>query len=120
MRGVVLGHQQHAAGEAVQPVHDSRPQRAAHAGERLEAVQQRVHQRAGMDARAGMHHHAGRLIDGHQVGVFVKDGERNVFGRGVQRRRFGRLTSMVSPPRTVSRGRDSAPFTRTRPSRIHS
>ena len=31
VRGVVLGHQQHAAGEAVQPVHDARPQVAAHA-----------------------------------------------------------------------------------------
>ena len=34
MRGVVLRHQQDAAGEAVQAVHDAGPQRAADARER--------------------------------------------------------------------------------------
>ena len=33
VRRVVFGHQQHAAGEAVQTMHDARPQRPTHAGQ---------------------------------------------------------------------------------------
>ncbi len=52
-------------------------------------MQQRVDQRAGMDACAGMHHHAGRLIDCDQVAIFVQHRKRNLFRRGMQRRRLG-------------------------------
>jgi hypothetical protein len=38
MRGVVLGHQNHAAGEAVQAMHDAGPQVAAQRGKRLETA----------------------------------------------------------------------------------
>ena len=101
VRGVVLGHQQHAAGEAVQPVHDAGPQFAADPRKRAETVQQGVHQRAGMHARAGVHHHAGGLVDGHQVGIFIEDAERDV--SGVARNGGGSAgsTSMASPARTV-------------------
>ena len=44
-----------------------------------------------MDARAGVHHHAGGLVDGHQIGIFVQDTQRNLLGFGVQRRELGRL-----------------------------
>ena len=94
MGRVVLGHQQHAAGVAVQAMHDARPQRAAHARERAEAMQQGVHQRSGMDARAGVHHHAGGLIDRHQVGVFIEHGEGDVF-----RQRPARAAARRAPRR---------------------
>src|ERR1022692_3412539 len=82
MRGVVLGHQNHAAGEAVQAMHDAGPQIAAQRGKRLEAAEQRVDQRAGMHSGAGVHHHACGLVDGHEVLVFVEHAQRNGFGFG--------------------------------------
>ena len=58
VRGVILGHQQHAAGEAVQAVDDAGPHLAAHPGETREAVQQRVDQGSRMHSGAGVNHHA--------------------------------------------------------------
>ena len=122
VRRVVLGHQQHAAGEAVQPVHDARPQRAAHSRKRREAVQQRIHQRARMHARAGVHHHAGGLVDGHHVGVFVEHraaGSSSAVacsGGGL-----GGLARRSSRRRAACRtGATAAPLTSTRPLLIQS
>src|ERR1035441_91816 len=42
-----------------------------------------------MYASAGVDHHAGGLIDGNQVAIFVEDGERDGFGRGAQGGRIG-------------------------------
>ena len=57
----------------------------------LETVEQRVHQRAAAArvlalARAGMHHHAGGLVDHGQVRVFIDHIERNLFRHGLERR----------------------------------
>lgn len=49
-------------------------------------MQQSVNQRSGMDARAGVDHHAGGLIDGDEVVVFIEHRERDVLWRGLQRR----------------------------------
>jgi hypothetical protein len=91
MRGIVLGHQQHAAGIAVEAVDDAGPQLAAQRGERLEAIKQRVDQRAGVHSRARVNHHAGGLVDGYEIVVFIEDAQRNRFGHGAQRGQFGRL-----------------------------
>jgi hypothetical protein len=48
-----------------------------------ESVVQRIHQRVLLIARAGMHDHAGRLVDHEQIVVFEKDRERNHLRRGV-------------------------------------
>jgi hypothetical protein len=72
-------------------VNDSGPQFAGVAGESVEAMQERVDQCSGMDSRAGMHDHAGGLVDGHHVRIFVEDGERDLLGCGMERGRIGRL-----------------------------
>ena len=91
MRGVGFGDQQHAAGIAVQAMHDAGTQRAALRRERAEAVQQRVHQRPGANASAGVHDHARGLVDCHHVGVLIENREREIFRSGVERSGCGRL-----------------------------
>jgi len=54
MRGVCAGDQQHATRVAVDAVHDAGALVAAYVGERLEMMQQRVHQRAGVTACTGV------------------------------------------------------------------
>ena len=78
VRGVVARHQDHAAGVAVQPVHDARPQLAAHPGKQRETAEQRVDQRARLAARPRVDHHPGGLVHGHHVLVLVEDLERDV------------------------------------------
>jgi hypothetical protein len=67
------------------------PQLAAGRRERLEAVEQRIHQRAAAARvlilpRPGVNHHPGRLVHHRQVGVLVNHVQRNVFRRGLERR----------------------------------
>ena len=64
---------------------------AADAREGAEAVQQCIHQRARMDSCARVNHHAGRLVDGDHIVIFIKDGERDVFWRGAKWRWVGWL-----------------------------
>src|SRR5215472_6887793 len=64
VRSVVLRYQEDAAGESVEAVDDAGPQRAADAGQRAETVKQRVDERSRVDAGAGVHNHAGGLVDG--------------------------------------------------------
>jgi hypothetical protein len=78
----------------VEPVHNAGAQVAAGRGELLEAVEQRIDQRAAVArvlilARPGVNHHPGRLVDHRQVGVFENHVQRNVFrncpeGRGMR------------------------------------
>jgi|ERR1051326_4151238 hypothetical protein len=44
-----------------------------------------------MDTGARVYDHAGRLIDGDYVLIFVEDREGNLFGSGVKRSQPGRL-----------------------------
>ena len=62
-------------------MHDAGAQVAAGGGERLETIEQRVDQGAAAArvfvlAGAGVHHHAGGLVDDGKVGVFKDDVER--------------------------------------------
>ena len=91
MGAIVLGHDDQAAGVFVESVDDAGAQVAAGGGERLEAVEQRIDQRAAAArvvalARAGVDHHSGRLVDDREVGVFVDNVQRNVFRSGLERR----------------------------------
>ncbi len=54
--------------------------------ERLAAAEEGVDESAGRGAGAGVHGHAGGLVDGDDVGVFVKNVEGDGFGLGAQRR----------------------------------
>lgn len=85
MRGVVLSHQEHAAGVAIEAVDDAGAQLAGGARERVETVQKRVYERSRMHACTGMHHHTGGLVNGHDVGIFVQDRERDLLGGGAKR-----------------------------------
>ena len=78
---IVAGHQDHAAGVAVEPVDDARPaQPAGGAQGRPEMELQGAGQRARPVSPGRMHDHARRLVDHHQVLVLVEDVQRDVFG----------------------------------------
>ena len=78
VRAVGLGDDHDAAGVLVEAVDDARPLDAADAGKAGAAmVDQRVDQRAGPVAGAGMDDEAGRLVDDDQVVVLVEDVERD-------------------------------------------
>ena len=71
MSGVGTGHHDDAAGVFVQTVDNARPQLAAQFRQTPEVVQKRIHKGARVVTCAGMHHHTGRLVDDHQVGILV-------------------------------------------------
>jgi hypothetical protein len=77
--GIVFGHQEDAAGEAVQAMHDTGPKFAAGRGERSEAVQQSVDEGSGVNSGSGVHHHAGGLVDGREIVILIQDLERDIF-----------------------------------------
>ena len=65
---------------------------AADAGQAVAAmVDQRVDQRAGPVAGAGMDDKAGRLVDDDQLGVLVEDVERDVLALRLRRLRLGQV-----------------------------
>ena len=79
MRLVMLGHNHQPTRSAVQTMHDPRTCDAADARETLNMMQQGIHQRSGGMPRGWMNHHARRLVDDHQVGVFKDDVEGKIF-----------------------------------------
>lgn len=89
VRGVVLGDQEDAAGEAVEAVDNAGAQIAAELGEGVEAMEEGVDERAGVNASSGVDDHAGGFIDGDDGGIFVEDMQGNIFGRGFERREIG-------------------------------
>ena len=90
--GVIIpGYEQDSASEAIEAVNDTGPEVAGHARKAVETMQQGIHQRARMNTRPGVDHHAGRFVDSDHVGIFIEDGERNLFGGSVERWRRGRL-----------------------------
>ena len=84
-------HQQHARGVAVEAVHDAGPIGAADPGQRAEPMDERVHHRAVSRAGRGVHDHAGRLVDGEQVGVLIEDDQGERLGLGREPRGRGQL-----------------------------
>ena len=76
MRGIRLGNDHDAAGLLVEPVDDARPLYPADAGQAFPAMMdQRIDERTGPVARAGMHNKAGRLVDDDQIGILIKNVE---------------------------------------------
>lgn len=76
-------------------MHDPRSQLPSDARQRTEVMQQCIHQRAPIArvvgrSRAGVHHHARRLVDYRQIAVFVDNIERDLLRNGAQWRRLGR------------------------------
>jgi hypothetical protein len=65
-------------------MHDAGALRTPDFRQRLETMQQRVHERSGVPARARMNHHAGGLIDGDYIGVLMQDFDRQVFRLSVE------------------------------------
>jgi hypothetical protein len=86
VRGVVFGDQDDAGSIFVEAMHDAGAKSVAALRECLAAAKQGVDQRAAGGTRAGMHGHAGGLVDRDDVRVFVKDVERNGFRLGAERR----------------------------------
>ncbi len=72
MERVGLGDHDHAAGIAVEAVHDPRPGRTTDIRERLKTISQRAGQRAGPVPPRRMNHHSRRLIDDHHPVVFIE------------------------------------------------
>ena len=80
MGEVVLRHQQQARGVLVDAVDDAGSDLAADAGQVVQMREQRVHQRAGLVARRGMHHHTRGLEHHRQVVVLVEYVQCDVLG----------------------------------------
>ena len=91
--GVVFGDENHAGSFFIQAVDDAGTQWIAGLRKRLAAAEERVDERAGNCAGAGMDGHAGGFVDGDDVVVFVENIERNRFGFGADGRAFGDFES---------------------------
>ena len=83
VRPVVLRHHHQPGGVLVEPVHDARAADAADPRQAGAAMgDQRIDQRAGLVAGAGMHDEALGLVDDNDVVILVDDIERDGFGPG--------------------------------------
>ena len=84
---------------------DARPRLAADAAQIRDVMEQRVDERARRVAGAGMHDHAGRLVQHGDVGVLVQDLERQrLRPRGATERRPAGSTVTRSPSCTARLG----------------
>jgi len=81
---VILGDQDDAGSFLVQAMNDAGTKRIAALRERLTAAEQRVDERAGNIARAGVYGHPGSFVDRDKIVVFVEDIERDGFCLGVR------------------------------------
>src|SRR5882762_5089573 len=86
VRGIVFRYQNDTRRAFVETMHDARTKGIAALRQRLPAAEQRVHQRTAGIAGTCVHGHAGRLVDGQNVVVFIENIERNRFGFSAQRR----------------------------------
>ncbi len=89
--GVVLGDDDEAAGVFVETMNNAGPEVATGCRKRFEAKEQRVDESVAVAcifsfAGAGVHHHAGGLVDDGEVLVFEDDFERDVLRSGSERR----------------------------------
>ncbi len=89
MRRVVLCHEKHAAGIAIEAMDDAGTEIACGAGKAGEVMQQGIDQRSRMHAGARVDDHTGGLIDGDDVGIIIEHGEGDRLGRSVQRSGIG-------------------------------
>ncbi len=89
VRPIGAGDEDDAAGVAVEAMDDSRPQRAARDAQRgAEMELQRAGQGAGPMSPRRMDDHPRRLVDEHQLLVFVEDVQGDVFRTGRLPRNF--------------------------------
>ena len=75
-----LGDEDDAGGFLVEAVDDTGAKDVAALREGLTATEERVDESAFVVSGAGVDDHAGGLVDGYDVGVFVEDVERDGFG----------------------------------------
>ncbi len=121
MGRIVLGDEDEAAGLLVQAMHDSRDGADRRRGKLAHVVEQGVDQRAAIarvfgGARAGVDHHAGRLVDHREVVVFIDDSRG--MASGMARSGGGSGSARIeifSPPRSLRDGLPGLPSTRTPP-----
>ena len=110
MGPVGLGHHHQPARVLVEAMHDARPRHAADAREALAAMgDQRVDERAGRMAGAGMDHEPRRLVDDDERVVLVDHIERNGLaarlGRGGGRKVEREAVARFDPVFHVNYGR---------------
>lgn len=87
---ISLGHDKAAAGLLIKAVNDSRPSDPADAAELPFAmVEQCVYKRVFLVTGGGMHHQPRRLVEHEQRVILMQDVERDFFGLGIRRARFG-------------------------------
>lgn len=86
MSGVIARDDDRAGCAAIQPMHDSRPLGARSSGKISKAIQQSIHKRAAMVARACVDNHVCRFVHDDHVGVFVQNFNGDVFRCGGERR----------------------------------
>ena len=104
MHRVGLGDDHHAAGVAVEPVHDARPRRSADAAEFAEMKREALGECSGPVAAGRMDDHPRGLVHGDDVLVLVENVER--ISSGADRRyssaavrlRSDRLPTADAPP----------------------
>src|SRR4029077_1599245 len=80
--GVIFGDEDDAGGVFIEAMNDAGAEGVATLRESLTAAEEGVDQGAARGAGAGVHGHAGGLVDGDDVSVFVEDVERNGFWFG--------------------------------------
>src|SRR5229473_4861905 len=83
--GVVFGDEKDAGSVFVGAIDDAGAEGVGTLGEGLAAAAEGVDQGAAGDTGASVHGHAGGLVDGDDVGVFVENVEGNGFGFGAER-----------------------------------
>ena len=86
VRGVVLGDEDDTGSAFVEAMHYAGAEGIATLRETLAAAEEGVDQRAARGAGSSVDGHAGRLVDGDDVGVFVEDVKENGFGFGAEER----------------------------------
>jgi hypothetical protein len=82
VRLIILGHDDDAAGVAVEPMHDTGPRRPATATERAEVMGECAGQRSFPMPLRGVDDHAGCFIDHDDRVILVHDRKRDILRRG--------------------------------------
>jgi len=85
---VVLGDDEAAGRLLVEPMDDARAEHAAHTGQPLDVVEERVHEGPPCVTRCRMHDETRGLVEDEEVPVLVQDGQWEILGLGD--RRLGR------------------------------
>lgn len=121
MRLIVEGGHKQAAGVAVEPVYDARPQGVAPRREGPLPVQQRVDQGAVGMAHRRVHHQAHRLVDHDEVRVLPDNVQVDGLRLGVQRGASGgaELDALAGMQPERSRARPAVDEHGTRLVQIH-